>query len=277
MEGRAAALRAAFDDSFAAAPIAADAAAERLLIISVAGERLLIRLADIAGLFADRRLVAVPRTKPALLGIIGLRGAIVPVFALSVALGYPPPQRRPRWLVTAAARPLAFAFDGFEGHVEIPARGDRAARRRRRHARSRRGRRRDMAARRSAPDCRNCVEGIAPVPNHWTLGRKLGSGFAVAALILLIVAFVGYRATAILIENDERVEHSRQVQVVLADLLSALKDAETGQRGFLITGDNAYLAPYRAALNVIEPRLALFAHLTADNPDQQRRAEQRRR
>jgi purine-binding chemotaxis protein CheW len=118
-EGRAAVLRAAFDDAFAAAPIAADTAAERLLIVSVAGERLLIRLADIAGLFADRRLVAVPRTKPALLGIIGLRGAIVPVFALSVVLGYPPPQRRPRWLVTAAARPLAFAFDGFEGHVEI--------------------------------------------------------------------------------------------------------------------------------------------------------------
>jgi CHASE3 domain sensor protein len=111
------------------------------------------------------------------------------------------------------------------------------------------------------------------VPNHWTLGRKLGSGFAVAALILLVVAFVGYRATAMLIENDERVEHSRQVQVVLADLLSALKDAETGQRGFLLTGDDSYLAPYRAALNVIEPRLALFAHLTADNPDQQRRAE----
>jgi purine-binding chemotaxis protein CheW len=119
IDGRAAAFRAAFDDGFAAAPVTADIAAERLLVVSVEGERLLIRLADITGLFADRRIVAVPRTKPALLGITGLRGAILPVFALGVALGYPPPQLRPRWLVTAAARPLAFAFDRFDGHVEI--------------------------------------------------------------------------------------------------------------------------------------------------------------
>lgn len=60
---------------------------------------------------------------------------------------------------------------------------------------------------------------------------------------------------------------------VLADLNATearLIDAETGQRGFLITGDEQYLQPYRMAIGDIEARLRDLTTLTADNPDQQR-------
>ena len=55
-----------------------------------------------------------------------------------------------------------------------------------------------------------------------------------------------------MIENDAWVAHSHQVRTELADLLSELKDAETGQRGYVITGDDSYLEPYQAALGTIQ-------------------------
>lgn len=116
---RAASLRAEFDAQFATAPVLGQESGERFLILGVGRDRLLCRLAHVGGLHVGHRIVPVPSTKPALLGIVGLRGAIVPVYALGAALGFPPDEAS-RWLVTAASAPLAFAVGRFERHVEIP-------------------------------------------------------------------------------------------------------------------------------------------------------------
>jgi PAS domain S-box-containing protein len=50
-----------------------------------------------------------------------------------------------------------------------------------------------------------------------------------------------------------------------------MKDSETGQRGYLITGEDRYLEPYNAAVAVIQDRVQRFKHLTEDNPRQQAR------
>ncbi|HEX4112197.1 MAG TPA: CHASE3 domain-containing protein [Stellaceae bacterium] len=105
--------------------------------------------------------------------------------------------------------------------------------------------------------------------NRWSLGRKLGAGFAIAGAILLAVALVGYRSISTLIENDDLVNRSHLVQIGFADLVSDMKDAETGQRGFVITGDPAYLEPYQASLGSIAKRLDALRTETADNPGQQ--------
>ena len=47
-----------------------------------------------------------------------------------------------------------------------------------------------------------------------------------------------------LTKTSYAVTHTYMVLERLAALLSVLKDAETGQRGFVITGDEAYLEPY---------------------------------
>jgi CHASE3 domain sensor protein len=107
--------------------------------------------------------------------------------------------------------------------------------------------------------------------SNWTVGRRLIAGFGLSAATLILVAVVSYRNANLLIENDGLVEHSHQVRLELADLLSDLKDAETGQRGFVITGDESYLEPYKAALAAIPTTLADFRKLTADSADQQRR------
>jgi chemotaxis signal transduction protein len=117
---RAAALRTAFDRSFAAPPRVDAATKLDLLAVRVGTEPCAIRLSDITGLFADRSVTRVPGSNAALLGIAGFRGAVLPVYTLHALLGHPGAQT-PRWLVIAAAAPVALAFDAFEGHLRIPA------------------------------------------------------------------------------------------------------------------------------------------------------------
>src|SRR5579871_3348985 len=107
--------------------------------------------------------------------------------------------------------------------------------------------------------------------NNWTVSRRLIAGFGLAALTLALVVVVSYRNASRVVENDAWVEHTYQVRTDIADLLSSVKDAETGQRGYLITGDDAYLAPYQGALDAIKGAQASVARLVADNPNQLRR------
>lgn len=110
----------------------------------------------------------------------------------------------------------------------------------------------------------------------WTFGKRVAAGFATAALILVVIAAVGYRSTHRLIENDDSVSHTQQVRRELTDLLSEIKDAETGQRGFVITGDNSFLDPYHTALGELEKTFADLRNITADNAAQQRRLDSAR-
>ena len=52
-----------------------------------------------------------------------------------------------------------------------------------------------------------------------------------------------------------------------------MQDAETGQRGYIVTGEDRYLDPYRSATAAIDGKLRDLKELTADNPAQQRRLE----
>ncbi len=106
---------------------------------------------------------------------------------------------------------------------------------------------------------------------NWTFGRKLALGFAIAVLTLIVIGFSGYRSTEHLIENDRWVTHTHEVRTKLADLLSSLKDAETSQRGFVITADESFLEPYARSLPDIAKTLSELRSLTADNDVQQRR------
>jgi CHASE3 domain sensor protein len=104
-----------------------------------------------------------------------------------------------------------------------------------------------------------------------TVGKKLVAGFGIAALTLLLIAIIGHRTANFLIESERWVTHTHQVRLEFTDLLSLLKDAETGQRGYLLTGEESYLEPYKAALTAIKAKLDYVKKLTGDNPDQQRR------
>ncbi|HEV8494508.1 MAG TPA: CHASE3 domain-containing protein [Candidatus Angelobacter sp.] len=96
-------------------------------------------------------------------------------------------------------------------------------------------------------------------------------GFAVLLAMLLINTAVTRRQLSVQDNNQGWVQHTQQVQLELAEFESLLKDAETGQRGYLYTGDPRYLEPYNDALAQGSPHLAKLAELIADNPQQQER------
>jgi CHASE3 domain sensor protein len=110
----------------------------------------------------------------------------------------------------------------------------------------------------------------------WTFGRKVGAGFAVASLALVVIAVAGYRATRTLINNDELVSHTHEVRRQIADLYNALLDAETGQRGMVITNRPEFLAPYNKAVDTIDRQVGDLRTLTIDNPSQTQRIDRLR-
>jgi CHASE3 domain sensor protein len=108
---------------------------------------------------------------------------------------------------------------------------------------------------------------------NWTFGRKVGGGFAVTVVALIVVAVTGYRSAKSLIANDELVAHTQKVRHDLAELLIQLVNAETGQRGFVITAKDEFLEPYNEALGTIDKNFAELRQLTIDNPGQTRRLD----
>src|SRR5450755_336300 len=96
------------------------------------------------------------------------------------------------------------------------------------------------------------------------------AAFLVAVFTILVIAGLSYRSLQVRTTAAMSVNHTNAVQLQLNLLLSELKDAETGQRGFLLTGLESFLEPYNHALTSWSGELATLRRLTADNPDQQR-------
>jgi PAS domain S-box-containing protein len=97
------------------------------------------------------------------------------------------------------------------------------------------------------------------------------AGFGLLLFLLIVDAFITRRELASQIESQEQVAHSRQVLYELLQTESLLKDAETGQRGYLYTGDSKYLAPYTEAVAKVRSHVDALSTLTADNPNERAR------
>ncbi|MDB5800520.1 MAG: histidine kinase [Rhodocyclales bacterium] len=93
-------------------------------------------------------------------------------------------------------------------------------------------------------------------------------GFILAVVAVLLIAFVNYIALQSRTEAAERLTHSVEVMEQVQALLSAVKDAETGQRGYLLTGAEPYLAPYTNARADLPGLFKNIRRLVADNRDQ---------
>ncbi len=99
----------------------------------------------------------------------------------------------------------------------------------------------------------------------------------VPAFLALAIAFVSanawfaFRSVQRLLSAEHSVEHTWQVINQVERILSSAVDAETGNRGFLLTGDESYLDPLNNAVRELPQELDRFAALTSDNPVQQTR------
>jgi len=115
------AARLEFDAAFAAPPAVAAEENVRLLAFRAGDDVFALRLSELAGLHQGRRIVTVPSRTPGVLGMVGLRGRLVPVFSLPRLLGYAE-GGEPRWLAACAGgrEPIALSFEHLDGYREVP-------------------------------------------------------------------------------------------------------------------------------------------------------------
>lgn len=102
---------------------------------------------------------------------------------------------------------------------------------------------------------------------HNKFFKSIAGGFALASAILILIGVVSYQQTKYFIETNNQVRKTEEKITKLSELLSQIKDAETGQRGYIITGESTELQPLKAALAKID--IAELKNLTADNSIQQ--------
>ena len=103
------------------------------------------------------------------------------------------------------------------------------------------------------------------------LKKALAFFIACASIVLLInfVVLIAGRADAK--DNEKWVTHTHEVIQLSQQLFIQIQNAETGQRGFLLTGDNSYLTPYLIGIDRIQELLRTLQNKTKDNPSQQTR------
>jgi PAS domain S-box-containing protein len=91
---------------------------------------------------------------------------------------------------------------------------------------------------------------------------------AVAALILLTMAGMFFQGWTQYQRASADADHAREVQNAAEHLFSTVQDAETGQRGYLLTGDEKYLAPYYQAIQIVSADMARLKGLLKGREDQ---------
>ena len=87
-------------------------------------------------------------------------------------------------------------------------------------------------------------------------------GAALLAALIVVPSFGAFRQVKKVSQDRERIH-----QVILGgdDFLSALKDAETSQRGYVLTGDPAFLEPYRAVQASLPGQLVALRQRTLND------------
>jgi PAS domain S-box-containing protein len=102
------------------------------------------------------------------------------------------------------------------------------------------------------------------------------TGFVLLLILLIANALITRRQLADMVSHQADVEHTQQVLIAINQTQSLLKDAETGQRGFLYTTEPTYLAPYNLALAQLGPQLRILEQLTSNDPTERAEVAQLR-
>lgn len=108
---------------------------------------------------------------------------------------------------------------------------------------------------------------------HWSLENKIRAGFLLALVVLGVMAVISYRSIRELIQNANTVSQTNAVLAELEATFSSLKDAESGARGYVLTGDRAFLSHYDQALADARDHVSRLRTMFADNPQQRQRLE----
>lgn len=100
------------------------------------------------------------------------------------------------------------------------------------------------------------------------LRSKMFSGNAVALLLVIILGSVTYNTTSNLLKSGEMVNHTHVVIEHAMDILASAVDMETGMRGYLLAGQEGFLAPYTHGYKVFKEEITDLKKTVSDNPAQ---------
>jgi len=97
----------------------------------------------------------------------------------------------------------------------------------------------------------------------------ISAAIVLAFILLIVISVITYTRTSQFLLSSRWVDHTYTVLSQINLLLSELKDAETSQRGFLLTNDEKFLEPYNRAVASLPSAIQRLKFLTKDNFDQQ--------
>lgn len=178
-------------------------------------------------------------------------------------------RRPPRRQVTAVAGPICLRFA-----ASLSAGAARVACVPRRREVSCQGACRRADTRYSAAACwimsvRNAHSHAAEAPRWFeVVPLGLAAGFILLVVGLIFTLALGLANLKKVSESTRHTAHTYAVKAQLQRVLTTAVDAETGERGFIITGTPGYLEPYESALAEMTQEMAQLRTLVADNPDQ---------
>ncbi|TCK73837.1 sensor histidine kinase [Acidipila rosea] len=95
-----------------------------------------------------------------------------------------------------------------------------------------------------------------------------------AIIVVSMNAGLALRSIQVLGQTEAMVVHTWQVIGSIGRVLGSMRDMDAGERGYLLTGDQAYLEPYTHAASILPQQIATLKSLTADNPLEQQRVAQ---
>ncbi|HEX8822054.1 MAG TPA: methyl-accepting chemotaxis protein [Archangium sp.] len=104
-----------------------------------------------------------------------------------------------------------------------------------------------------------------------SIGKKIAMGFGLSLLVLLSVALAAFQSSQKLVETTEGMVETRERAKVIREVRALLIDAESGQRGFVLTGEERYLQPYEAALQALRSNLDAMHRALDTEPAQRAR------
>lgn len=101
--------------------------------------------------------------------------------------------------------------------------------------------------------------------------RLISGGFFLAITLLIVMGGIAYLSITGLIQAADQVSHTHEVLENLGALLSEFSDTEVGERGYVMTGNPAFLEPYNLAAVKLERHFSALRSLISDNPEQEQR------
>jgi methyl-accepting chemotaxis protein len=106
-----------------------------------------------------------------------------------------------------------------------------------------------------------------------TFPRRLALGFALVFSLFVAIGAVAYRNFGDLVTTSYFVSHTHAVLENIQSLASMVTRAESGERGFVITGEDSFLGPFTEVEGKVSDVIRHLRELTSDNPNQQRRLD----